>query len=54
MSLTPDGGYKTYQSDRALNLAEDIRFDENRPEDFELLTEDDLIEGSATAENNEN
>lgn len=43
LSLTTDGGYRPYCNDLSDFRDVDLTFDANRPDDFELLTEDDLI-----------
>jgi len=43
LSLTIDGGYRPYRNDLSDLSDVDLTFDANRPDDFELLTEDDLI-----------
>jgi type IV secretion system protein VirD4 len=43
LSLTTDGGYQPYRNDLSTFSDVGLIFDANRPDDFELLTEDDLI-----------
>lgn len=44
LSLTTDGGQPAYQMATEITGDFDLSFDESRPDDFELLTEDDLIQ----------
>lgn len=44
LSLTPDGGQTPYRHDTDVTASFELSFDESRPDDFELLTEDDLIQ----------
>lgn len=43
LSLTTDGGQTAYRMETEIAGNCDLSFDESRPDDFELLTEDDLI-----------
>ena len=44
LSLTTDGGYRPYRNGLSdIPAIVDLTFDESRPDDFELLIEDDLI-----------
>ncbi|NCC77707.1 MAG: hypothetical protein EOM08_14890, partial [Clostridia bacterium] len=42
--LTPDGGQVPYRQSNDVSTSFELSFDESRPDDFELLTEDDLIQ----------
>jgi type IV secretion system protein VirD4 len=44
LSLTADGGQPAYRMAAEIPGNYDLSFDETRPDDFELLTEDDLIQ----------
>ena len=44
LSLTPDGGQTPYRHSNDVSTSFELSFDESRPDDFELLTEDDLIQ----------
>ena len=44
LSMTSDGGQPAYQMATEIPGNCDLSFDESRPDDFELLTEDDLIQ----------
>jgi type IV secretion system protein VirD4 len=44
LSLTPDGGQTPYRQSNDVSTSFELSFDESRPDDFELLTEDDLIQ----------
>lgn len=44
LNLTADGGQPAYRTVIELSGNLDLSFDETRPDDFELLTEDDLIQ----------
>ena len=44
LHLTTDGGQPTYRMATEIPGNCDLSFDESRPDDFELLTEDDLIQ----------
>ena len=44
LSLTTDGGQPAYRLETEIAGNCDLSFDESRPDDFELLTEDDLIQ----------
>jgi type IV secretion system protein VirD4 len=46
IKLTTDGGYETYIATSAQLLASDISYDPARHSDYDLLTEEDLIDPS--------
>ncbi len=44
IKMTTDGGNQPYRHDQVTLLAGDIRFDASRPQDYELLTEEDWLD----------
>jgi len=50
IALTADGGYETYDPGKLSGIPADIHFDETRPDDFDLLTEEELDPEADTSE----
>ena len=50
IALTADGGYETYDPAKLSGIPADIQFDETRPDDFELVTEEELDPETDTSE----
>jgi len=50
IALTADGGYETYDPAKLSGIPADIHFDETRPDDFDLLTEEELDPEADTSE----
>lgn len=50
IALTADGGYETYDPAKLSGIPADIHFDKTRPDDFELVTEEELDPETDTSE----
>ena len=50
IALTADGGYETYDPGKLSGTPADIHFDEARPDDFDLFTEEELDPEADTSE----